>query len=179
MTAFTAREATSSCNQLFSTLRLLLRKLYRRHISTLIIKKFNKKPRVMLCTLRDPDIIHCSPTIALCKWMQHCWLTTPNIVGCFILCLLAQSCVLLGVVAPCLKVVKPLSQQLPTFLLFHALYTWSPLSLQSLMGCILPTMSCCIRSPPPPPPGGDSHMKGAGMLVSLRGENFGFWSHLG
>ena len=27
---------------------------------------------------------------------------------------------LLGVVAPCLKVVKPLSQQLPTFLLFHA-----------------------------------------------------------
>jgi len=28
--------------------------------------------------------------------------------------------------------------------------------------------------------GGDSHMKGAGMLiVSLRGVNFGFWSHLG
>ena len=30
------------------------------------------------------------------------------------------------------------------------------------------------------PPGGVSHMKGAGMLVvSLRGVNFGFWSHLG
>ena len=28
--------------------------------------------------------------------------------------------------------------------------------------------------------GGESHMKGAGMLVvSLRGLNFGFWSHLG
>ena len=28
--------------------------------------------------------------------------------------------------------------------------------------------------------GGDYHMKGAGMLVvSLRGVNFGFWSHLG
>ena len=28
--------------------------------------------------------------------------------------------------------------------------------------------------------GGDSHMKGARMLVvSLRGVNFGFWSHLG
>ena len=28
--------------------------------------------------------------------------------------------------------------------------------------------------------GGDSHMKGAGMLVvSLMGVNFGFWSHLG
>ena len=27
---------------------------------------------------------------------------------------------------------------------------------------------------------GDSHMKGTGMLVvSLRGENFGFWSRLG
>ena len=30
------------------------------------------------------------------------------------------------------------------------------------------------------PPGGDSFMKGAGMLVvSLRGVNFRFWSHLG
>ena len=28
--------------------------------------------------------------------------------------------------------------------------------------------------------GGESHMKGAGLLViSLRGVNFGFWSHLG
>ena len=36
MTAFTARESTSSCNQLCSTLRLLPRKLYRRHIFTLI-----------------------------------------------------------------------------------------------------------------------------------------------
>ena len=30
------------------------------------------------------------------------------------------------------------------------------------------------------PGGGDSHMKPTGMLVvSLRGVNFGFWSHLG
>ena len=29
-------------------------------------------------------------------------------------------------------------------------------------------------------PGGNCHMKRAGMLaVSLRGVNFGFWSHLG
>ena len=84
---------------------------------------------------------------------------------------------LLGVVAKSLKTVILLSQQLPTFLLFrdhrgvaqqcwvrlysfsniagamHEYYTWSPLSLQSLMGCILPTKqcgsnivgSCCIR----------------------------------
>ena len=26
--------------------------------------------------------------------------------------------------------------------------------------------------------GGTLHMKGVGMLVSLRGINFGFWSHL-
>ena len=84
---------------------------------------------------------------------------------------------LLRVVAKSLKTVKLLSQQLPTFLFFHnrrgvaqqcwirlhsfsniagALkhdyYTWSPWSLQSLMGCIFPTMhfrsntvgSCCI-----------------------------------
>ena len=32
----------------------------------------------------------------------------------------------------------------------------------------------------PPPPGGTPHMKGVGMLVvSLKGVNFGFWSHLG
>ena len=83
----------------------------------------------------------------------------------------------LRVVAKSLKTVKLLSQQLPTFLLFrdrwgiaqqcwihlhsfsniaramHEYYTWSPWSLQSLMGCTLPTMhcrsniveSCCIR----------------------------------
>ena len=73
---------------------------------------------------------------------------------------------LLGVVAKSLKTVKLLSQQLPTFLFFHdrrgvaqqcwirlhsfsniagaihEYYTWSPWSLQSLMGCILPTMHC-------------------------------------
>ena len=31
-----------------------------------------------------------------------------------------------------------------------------------------------------PPPGGTPHMKGVGMLVvSLRGVNFGFWTHVG
>ena len=73
---------------------------------------------------------------------------------------------LLGVVAKSLKTVKLLSQQLPTFLFFHdrrgvaqqcwirlhsfsniagaihEYYTWSPWSLQSLMGCTLPTMHC-------------------------------------
>ena len=150
----TAFKSTASCKQLLSTLGLLPRELCRRHISTLTKEK---KTRVMLCTLRDTDIIHCSPTIAPCKQTQHCWMFHMVSVS-------TPCCVLLGVVAPCLKVVKPLSQQLPIFLLFHTLYSWSPLSLQSLMGCILPTMSCCIRSPPPTP-WGDSYMKGAGMLA--------------
>ena len=73
---------------------------------------------------------------------------------------------LLGVVAKSLKTVKLLSQQLPAFLFFHdcrgiaqqcwirlhsfsniagaihKYYTWSPWSLQSLMGCTLPKMHC-------------------------------------
>ena len=37
-----------------------------------------------------------------------------------------------------------------------------------------------FRSVPDPGGGGTPHMKGVGMLVvSLRGVNFGFWSHLG
>ena len=37
-----------------------------------------------------------------------------------------------------------------------------------------------ILDRPCAPPGGTPHMKGMGMLiVSLRGVNFGFWSHLG
>ena len=71
---------------------------------------------------------------------------------------------LLHVVACCWELLQKL--QLPTFLFFrnrrgvlqqcwkrlrsfsniagavHEYYTWSPLSLQSLMGCILPTMHC-------------------------------------
>ena len=43
------------------------------------------------------------------------------------------------------------------------------------------TVSCvCLLSLKCHVPGGDSHKKGVGMLaVSLRGVNFGFWSHLG
>ena len=47
---------------------------------------------------------------APCKRTQHCWPTTPNIVGCYML---------LRVVAQSLKPVKLFSQQLPTFLLFR------------------------------------------------------------
>ena len=55
--------------------------------------------------------------------MQHCWPTTPNIVGCYMLHPFAHpvACcwMLLHVVAQSLKPVKLFSQQLPTFLLFR------------------------------------------------------------
>ena len=39
---------------------------------------------------------------------------------------------------------------------------------------------CSVREARALPGGGTKHMKGVGMLVvSLRGVNFGFWSHLG
>ena len=44
---------------------------------------------------------------ATCKRKQHCWPTTPNIVGCYMLRPFAQpSCMLLSVVAQNLKPVK-------------------------------------------------------------------------
>ena len=60
---------------------------------------------------------------APCKRTQHCWPTTPNIVGCYTLRPFAHSVaycwMLLRVVAQSLKPVKLFSQQLPTFLLFR------------------------------------------------------------
>ena len=60
---------------------------------------------------------------APCNLTQHCWLTTPNIVGCYLLRPFAHPvaccCVFLGIVAQSLTPVKVLSQQLPTFLLFR------------------------------------------------------------
>ena len=60
---------------------------------------------------------------APCKRTQHCWPTTPNIAGCYMLRPFAHpvACcwMLLGVVAPSLKPVKRFSQQLPKFLLFR------------------------------------------------------------
>ena len=60
---------------------------------------------------------------APCKRTQHCWPTTPNIVGCYMLRPFAHpvACcwMLLLVVAQSLKLVKLFSQQLPTFLLFR------------------------------------------------------------
>ena len=51
--------------------------------------------------------------------MQHCWPTTPSIVGCCKLHPFAHPvvccCALFGVVAQSLKSVKLMSQQLPTF----------------------------------------------------------------
>ena len=59
---------------------------------------------------------------APCKQTQHCWPTTPSIVGCYMLRPFAhpvECCwMLLRVVAQRLKPVKLFSQQLPTFLLF-------------------------------------------------------------
>ena len=55
--------------------------------------------------------------------MQHCWPTTPNIVGCYMLRLFARpvACcwMFLRVVAQSLKPVKLFGQQLLTFLLFR------------------------------------------------------------
>jgi len=57
------------------------------------------------------------------KRTQHCWPTTPNIVGCYMLRPFAHPVafcwMLLRVVAQSLKAVKLFSQQLPTFLLFR------------------------------------------------------------
>ena len=54
---------------------------------------------------------------------QHCWPTTPNIVGCYMLRPfahpVARCWMLLRVVGQCLKPVKLFSQQLPTFLLLR------------------------------------------------------------
>ena len=47
---------------------------------------------------------------APCKQTQHCWPTTPNIVGCYMLCLFALPVAL--PVAQSLKPVKLFSQQL-------------------------------------------------------------------
>ena len=92
------------------------------------------------------NIVGCK---APCKRTQQCWLTTPNIVGCYMLRCFAHpvACcwMLLRVVAQSLKPVKLFSQQLPTFLLFRdrrslAQQCWS------LMGRIFPTMNCrCVN----------------------------------
>ena len=108
--------------------------------------------------------------------LSHCYLSTVRPLNPIAHPLVCCG-MLFGVVAKSLKTVTLLSQQLPTFLFFHErrgvaqqcwirlhsfsniagaiheYYTWSPWSLQSLMGCILPTKqcgskivgSCCIR----------------------------------
>ena len=75
----------------------------------------------------DPPLLQKRPEIlpggAPCKRTQHCWPTTPNTVGCYMLRSFAHpvTCcwMLLRVVAQSLKSVKLFSQQLPTFLLFR------------------------------------------------------------
>ena len=68
-------------------------------------------PGVRLCKTiyvsRDKSLPEAS-----CKRTQHCWPTTPNIVGCYMLRPFAHP-------AQSLKPVKLFSQQLPTFLLFR------------------------------------------------------------
>ena len=74
--------------------------------------------------LPTEKLIHQSPSSckAPCKRSQHCRPTFPNIVKCHILRLfthlVACCCMSLGVVVQSLKLVKRLSQQLLTFLLF-------------------------------------------------------------
>ena len=78
-------------------------------------------------TRLSQDILICQflANQATCKRTQHCWPTTPNIFGCYMLRLFAHPlpfcCVLLGVVAQILKPVKLLAtskrtQKLPTML---------------------------------------------------------------
>ena len=102
---------------------------------------------------------------ATCKRKQHCWPTTPNIVGCYLLRPFGKpSCMLLGVVAQSLKPVK-LSQPTTPNISF---VPWPPkrsaimldpfaqlfqhcwgharslrmVYKELFMGCILPTMHC-------------------------------------
>ena len=54
---------------------------------------------------------------APCKRTQHCWPTTPNIVGCYMLRPFAHPrCMLLGVVASACTPLPTRTQQLPTLL---------------------------------------------------------------
>ena len=125
---------------------------------------------------RTPNIV--APTMLgvvalvlarVCKRTQHCWPTTPSVVGCYMLRPFVHpvACcwMLLRVVAKSLKPGKLFSQQLPTFLLFRdrrsvaqqgwiRLHNFSNIvgprtfithGLQRLMGCILPTMYCRSR----------------------------------
>ena len=76
---------------------------------------------LLLIYFRD---VHTSPKYKVpCKRTQHCWPTTPSIVGCYMLRPFAHpvACCwkLLRVVGLSFKPVKLFSQQLPTFLLFH------------------------------------------------------------
>ena len=72
-----------------------------------------------------------------------------------------------AVAAPYLQVIEGPSSQTLDLLLFVKQDIYRPLAFWSTKwGHHTPSR-------------GDSHMKGAGMLVvSLRGVNFGFWSHL-
>ena len=104
---------------------------------------------------------------APCKRTQHCWMSHVKSVC-------TPCCMLMQVVGSCCEKVETdqtLSQQLPTFVLFsdrrsvaqqswiqlhsssnivgerQVLYTRSPWSSLTFMGCVLPNVvgSCCIR----------------------------------
>ena len=148
MTAFTARESTSSCNQLFSTLRFQ-ESCIADIISTLIKIIINHGScSVHWGTLTLYTVPQLKPRANGC-----------NIVGCFIWCLLAQSCVLLGIVAPCLKVVKPLSQHF--FCSTH--FTHGLLWVYKVLWVVF-FPQWVVASVSPPPPGGTPIWKGRGCL---------------
>ena len=62
----------------------------------------------------NDSLRHMSCYKAPCNLTQHCWLTTPNIVGCYMLRPFPHPVTCCWVL-----LVKVLSQQLPTFLLFR------------------------------------------------------------
>ena len=71
---------------------------------------------LVLARFLFPKNLHTTFVRLTCKRTQRCRATTPNIVGCYMLCpialLVACCCVLLGVVSRTLKLVKLLSQHL-------------------------------------------------------------------
>ena len=83
------------------------------------------------------------------KWIQHCWSTTPNIVGCYVLLHVAGSC------CAKLETGQSFEPTTPNISFVLSADRWSEMQqcwmgpcirithgLQSLKGCILLSMDC-------------------------------------
>ena len=136
----------------------------RYHTPTALVGYIDKVCNLIECKLLCCLIV-CNLLLAPCKRRQRCWPTLlPTLLNVTIVVSICTPCyMLLGVVVQN-KRVKRLSQQLPTFLLLRgrqslqrnnvgSVYTALPTllgprtciithGLQSLMGCVLPTIHC-------------------------------------